>query len=414
MAANLPGGLGFGKSLLYIVLALFVGLVLVKYFLNKAPSFSPGYTSNPKEIQVTYVPSDYKYDIDDENAIAILSNPHRYRREFNNLIYNFNLSLLKHVAKRMNLPDSLQRNVEKEYQKHHDYLKQLYFNDFVHIKDTTANMYETWYENDSKSAVEVMNEVASKYTCFLINHVIVTMLKAGSNNFSAKGRKIDTPCGIAMTEAVRPMMKRMEDKAAILDFATSKGILEEKVEKAIAELATMELRDKKGLSKQLQTKIWGYAVSSTDIEVSAISVLKVGFKLNEYFNVDLNSKKRTVEVTLPEPRILSHEVYPRIDKLDIGWMREVENADLNRNFNVLRGEFRREALESDLMDKAKTQADELMHLMLQPLVSSMSKSYKLKVKFRGNPDEDFDPDILDNANTAPKTKNPEHQLSESF
>ncbi len=414
MAANLPGGLGFGKSLLYIVLAIFVGIVLVKYFLNKAPSLAPSYTSNPKEIQITYVPSDYKYDLDDENAIAILSNPHRYRREFNNLIYNFNLSLLKHVARRMNLSDSLQQNVEKEYQKHHDYLKQLYFNDFVQIKDTTANIYETWYENDSKSAVEVMNEVASKYTCFLINHVIVTMLKAGSNNFSAKGKKIDTPCGIAMTEAVRPMMKRMEDKAAILDFATSKGILEEKVEKAIAELATMELRDKKGLSKQLQTKIWGYAVSSTDIEVSAISVLKVGFKLNEYFNVDLNSKKRTVEVTLPEPRILSHEVYPRIDKLDIGWMREVENADLNRNFNVLRGEFRREALESDLMDKAKTQADELMHLMLQPLVSSMSKSYKLKVKFKESSDGDFDPDIIDNANTTSKKKNTKHQLSESF
>jgi len=120
MAANLPGGLGFGKSLLYIVLAIFVGVVLVKYFLSKAPSLVPSYTSNPKEIQITYVPADYKYDLDDENAIAILSNPHRYRREFNNLIYNFNLSLLKHVARRMNLSDSLQQNVEKEYQKHHD------------------------------------------------------------------------------------------------------------------------------------------------------------------------------------------------------------------------------------------------------------------------------------------------------
>ena len=65
-------------------------------------------------------------------------------------------------------------------------------------------------------------------------------------------------------------------------------------------------------------------ISSTDIEVSAISILKVGFKIDQYFDLKLNTKNKIVTVTLPEPTVLSHEVYPRIDKLDIGWFREIE------------------------------------------------------------------------------------------
>ncbi|MCB0620379.1 MAG: DUF4230 domain-containing protein, partial [Saprospiraceae bacterium] len=119
-------------------------------------------------------------------------------------------------------------------------------------------------------------------------------------------------------------------------------------------------------------------------------VLKVGFDLHKYFEINIDGNRKTVVVTLPEPEILSHEVYPRIDKLDIGWMREVEDADFNKNFNLLRKEFRREALESDIMDKAKTQAQELMQTMLGPLISKIGRDYKLQVAFHNT-----NPGILD-------------------
>ena len=69
-------------------------------------------------------------------------------------------------------------------------------------------------------------------------------------------------------------------------------------------------------------------------------------------SVELNARNNIVTVTLAEPQILSHEVYPKIEKLDIGWLREVEEINLNESFNVLREEFRREAYESDVMDLA--------------------------------------------------------------
>jgi hypothetical protein len=81
-----------------------------------------------------------------------------------------------------------------------------------------------------------------------------------------------------------------------------------------------------------------------------------------------------------------------VDKLDIGWMREISTEDFNRIFDALRTDFRRDALESDIMDKSKTQAADLMNTMLGPLVNSLNPRYKIKVRYRITTpeyDEDF-------------------------
>lgn len=377
-APTSPRTLNIGRLLIFVLALCVIGILAYKQF-GGAIS---GYTSIPQEYQINYVPSDFNISIDEQEALEILSNPHRNRKAFNDLVYDINLGILYHVANRMNLSESQKGQIQKEYDKHHPYLRNLYFNDFVSIKDTTSGLYQTWYDNEGSNAVTVLHEVAAKYTCFLVNHIITTLVPTDGGSIFAKGQNIDTPCGVALTEALQPMIKRLEDRAAIQDFSRSRGLLQEKVEKVIAELATMEIRDKKGLNKQMQTKVFGFNVSTSDIEVSAISIMKVGFKLDQYFDISLNSKQGIVTITLPEPTVLSHEVYPKIDKLDIGWMREVKSVDLNKNFNALRTEFRRDALESDVMDKAKTQAIEIMNTMFGPAISGLNSRYKMRVKFK--------------------------------
>ncbi len=367
--------------MLVALLALgFVAVLLYRYYQNNLSD----YTVIPKELQINYKDAEFEINIDEEDALAILSNPQRYRREFNQLVYDVNMSILSHVANRMGLSAAIKSKVKEEYEKHHPYLKNLYYNDFIAMQDSTASLYQTWYDNQGTNAVEVLREVAAKYTCFLVNQVVTTLVETtGNGSIYARGKSVDTPCGVAMQEALQPILKRLEERAAIDDFSRSKGLMQEKVEKTIAELATVEVRDKKGMSKQLQTKVWGFSVSSTDVEVTAISILKVGFKLNEYFDIALNSNAGVVTITLPEPTILSHEVYPKIDKLDIGWLREVKSVDLNKTFNVLRAEFRRDAVEeNNVYEKAEKQAVELMNTMFEPVVSSMNRRYKIKVRFR--------------------------------
>ena len=383
--------LRFGRILIFLLVA---GLFLVLYLKfgpkRGADAGNKGsYTNIPQEIQIKYLPATFRVDIDEEDALAIITNPKRYRKEFNDLVRTMNLSVLEHVSNRMNLGETVRSQIRQEYEKSHPYLRNLYFQDFLSLQDSTSSMARTWYNSESKSAVDVLREVASKYTCFLVNQIMATVLNTENGSYYGKGRKVETPCGIAIQEALNPMMKRMEASASIVDFSRSKNMLEERVEKVITELATYEVQSKKGLNKQMQTKVFGMAVSSTDIEISAISIMKLGFKLDQYFGIDLNTRNEVVTITLPEPQILSHSVYPKLDKLDIGWLREVKGVDLNTAFDLLRGEFIREAEREDAFEKAKAQAQEVMGTMMGPIINGLSPNYKLRVKFHSIPSEEF-------------------------
>lgn len=371
--------LGWIRIALVLVL---IGIGIYALRNCKRPSLGGLGLSAPKEVMVNYQPVKFNFQLDEEYALAVLTHPYRYRDEFDKLVRDINLALLDHVGRRMGLSDSLQYAFVSAYDQHHDYLKDLYFKDYVALIDTTEAAYQTWYESYNTRALDLFKEVAYKYTCFLMSQVVSSVLNSSEGKLLALGEEIKSPCGIALSEGLQPMLARLNERAAIADFSASRDLLQEKVETVILELATLEVRDKKGLSKQLQTRVWGFAVSTTDIEVTAISILKVGFDLNEYFELALDERQRQVTITLPAPRILSHEVYPKLDKLDVGWLRELSNEDLNKAFNALRTEFRREALDDGVLERAKTHAEQQMQALLGPLLQSVNGRFKLRVVFQ--------------------------------
>lgn len=376
------GGSIFSGQIILLILVVAAGIIFYKScFSGSGFSFSGG----PKPINLTYVDSDFQPNLNEESTLRILSEPEKYKKEFDDLVYHFNLSLLYHTANRMDLHDTLKRRLEPAYQVHHAYLKNLYYNDFIDLKDTTANLYESWYNDQANQAVQIFNEVAGKYTCFFVTQILATLLKADGGRLMAKGKNVQTPCGVALQEGLQPMVERLRKKAEIMDFSASRGLLKEKVRKGIAELATYELRSRLGIDKTLQYKIFGLSISETDIRVEAISVIKAGFKLDQFFDVTFSPKKGIIYVTLPEPTILSHEVYPRVDKLDVGFLAGINGEEMNRNFNELRRQFRQDALENEhVLDKAKLRADSVMQLIMGPAVKSINRQYKLQVRFQNN------------------------------
>lgn len=375
------GNRGVNKTQLFILLTIAGILGTLAY--KSYSGGSGGFLSGPAEYQLQYLPAEFKMNLDPEEALAILQNPKRYRREFDQLVYDINTDILQHVSRRMGLNDSLRIAVLAEYDRQHPQFKELYYTDFMRARDSTAAVYETWYEEGGGKLVEVFEEIASNYTCFMVNKVLAVVIRTRNGNILAKGADVENPCKIATGEALRPLMARMAERAAIDDFSKSKGLFQQKVENLIGELATIEIRDKKGINKQLQTSIWGLSVSETDVEITAISILKVGFKLDRQFDIQLTERDKVVTIILPEPQILSHEVLPKIEKLDIGWMRELESVNINEGVNSLREAFRAEALESDVMSRAKIQAREMMNTMFQPLVRTIGSDYRIEVQFRG-------------------------------
>jgi len=343
--------------------------------------FTPkGGSYEKKDFKVTYRATDFAYKIDDAYTLKLLADPTSHRREFNNFLYEYNMALLSHLGKRMGFTEDLMISARDRYNDHHAYIKDLYYKDFMKLRVSANKATDTWYNQDQSKAVEAFNEVSSKYTCFMVNHILTSILETKNGYLEVEGRQINEPCTIALDEGIAPMMKRLKERAIVDDFTRSRGMLSEKVENTISELATMEVRDKKGLRRKLQSKVMGYKVSSTDIDISAISILKAGFDLHAYFDIRMDKQSKDLIVTLPQPKILSHEVYPRVDKLDVGWMRSISDQDFNDNFNLLREQFRKDAVTSDIFNKSKLKVVEVLEILLSPLLSD---GYKMKVEFKG-------------------------------
>ena len=368
----------FGKKLLLVALLCLAGFLLYKIFWQD----SDVQNSIPRAMQVTYQQSDFKMNLDERATLEILSNPARYRNEFDELILNFNSGIVSHVCNRMGLNAQLKAECLAEYKKMHPYIRQMYYNDFVGLTDTTNRIYQTWYENQAAGASELLNEVASKYTCFFITNIIGTVLKTQDGKLAVNGKKVETPCGIALTEGVRPMIKRLSDAAAVRDFTNARQLMKEKVERTITELAVKEISDKKGIRVTNPTKVMGYEVSQTNIEIVAVSVMKIGFKLDKNFDVQADDKTKKVIVTLPQPQILSHEVYPKVENLDVGWLREINSQDFNESINRLRQAFRDDVMNSQAFEQSKQRAREVMDLMLAPAVKNINRGYKVEVRFQ--------------------------------
>lgn len=393
----IEGGVSFIQKFMLFALICVAGFLLYQAFGGTEETTS----SIPRAMQVTYVPSDFKMQLDNQKTLEILSNPQRYKNEFDKLILDFNTNLVIHVANRMNLTAQQKSAAVNEYRKMHPSIRQMYFNDFISLGDTTNQTYQSWYENESASAVDLLNEVASKYTCFFITNIIGTILKTQDGKLAVSGKAIETPCGIALTEGLRPMVKRLQETAAIRDFSRAHNLMKERVERAITELAVMELRDKKGMKVQNSSKLMGYSVSTTELEIVAISIVKVGFNLQNYFSISVDDKSKSVIVTLPQPQIVSHEVYPKIENMDIGFMRDLSSQDINDNINKLRQAFREDANKSDIFQKAQVRAQEVMKMMLDPMVRNINKNYKIVVQFHTPQSLDKD---LPTQYSTPRTK----------
>ncbi len=382
MKPKLPkpfGKAGKAAKPLLIIAAAAIALVGgYRFFFSDSSSFK----RVPRDVQVAFHDAEFKPELDEEATLEILTKPQRHRQEFNDLVYQFNTQILQHVGERMGLPDSIQALVMAEYDKHHPYLRQLYFNDFMTLQDSTSDLYNKWYNNHYNSAVDMLEEVTSKYTCFFVNQIMASVLETTDGKISVLGTKRETPCGVAMQEALAPMLKRLRESAEIKDFSASKGLLKERIEKNAAQLITYEVQSKMGLNKRMVTTLFGLDVSSTEIEITAMSVAKIGFDLDKYFEISINERKKEVVVSLPQPEIIAHDVHPRIDKLDVGWWQGIDKDDLNKGIDRLRREFRRKIRQSDAFDKAKKQAEEVMNSMIGPVVQALAPDYKLRVRFR--------------------------------
>ncbi|MFM7154954.1 MAG: hypothetical protein ACKOZV_12620, partial [Bacteroidota bacterium] len=81
-----------------LVLLICVALVLLYNIFFSAGSTSlTSFFQPSKEVKLTYVPSDFNPNLDEEATLRVLAQPDVYAKEFDDIVYHFNVNLLYHV-----------------------------------------------------------------------------------------------------------------------------------------------------------------------------------------------------------------------------------------------------------------------------------------------------------------------------
>ncbi|RMD75872.1 MAG: hypothetical protein D6818_01095, partial [Bacteroidetes bacterium] len=159
---------GFVRILLAVTLVSVVGIIGWQYYQTQMAD----YTHVPKEVQLTFRPSQFEGKIDEELAIPVLEHPFRYHREFQQLVWQLHTAMLDHLANRLGVPDSLRQAMHEAYAAQHEWVSELIFEDYTRLRDTSAADYEAWYQTLATNAVERFYEVTARYSCTVINAVI--------------------------------------------------------------------------------------------------------------------------------------------------------------------------------------------------------------------------------------------------
>ena len=133
------------RLLIVVLIMSFVGIMIWRS--NRQATLGT-YSNVPQELQINYVPQEFRLNVDEEKVLTILANPQRNRQAFNSLVRQVNLAILDHVGRRMDLTPSQLTQISNEYEKHHPYLRNLYYSDFLALKDTTDLAVQTWYESE--------------------------------------------------------------------------------------------------------------------------------------------------------------------------------------------------------------------------------------------------------------------------
>lgn len=103
-----------------------------------------------------------------------------------------------------------------------------------------------------------------------------------------------------------------------------------------------------------------YKYGDRKILMSCKAVIKAGIDLNEISEEDIRTDGRTIEVTLPEPKIVSFEMDPRLVRTEMkevtGFRSEFSQEDKNKIMHLGEQAIRQDLQNLDILRDANTNA----------------------------------------------------------
>lgn len=301
--------------------------------------------------------------------------------EVENAVWNLHDSALTHVTRSLNLTDSSTRLLRKNLRERNSAIATLYIDEarreFVQAQVIPGEV--RYFSYRLSDAARSFSRVLSRRLCDVM--ILSYGLSSPSRQDSMPGQLLEVPCKIVLGEVLLPISESLESQGLLADYLEGREAVSERIRHAIVELATAEDDFDIALSETYRREIlWGSSVAHLRLHVKAR--VKAGFDLREFFSYEVDVDARSLIVTLPEPRLLSVEVLPKIQSMEDGWFVDIDEDKINQALATGRIRAAEAAVSSGLLGNARSNASLLIVDMLSPLAYTPTTNLRIVVDFK--------------------------------
>lgn len=311
--------------------------------------------------------------------------------------------ILDFLSEKLELTEEERQSVQTNYNEYHEKFAGDYYNQLIELnKSTFSGKEETFITYGTAQSVRNLSSILSSNICNLAGFVI-TVTTAHSQKTSPLGMLLGKPCQFLLSVGLNPILRELKRRAVIQDFTISKVSLIQHFREMIVELGTVKESFRAVFDEAYTVKLILGLKSEAKLKLRVKSIVKAGFKLDKFFNLEFDHGAKNIVLTLPEPEILSNEIDARVKKLENGWFVKIDEEKLNRENQKVREWSYDKAIESEMLKDARRNAKLILKTIFQPILLSTDPEYKISIKFKSSGSETIedktdDPEVNEEGN----------------
>ena len=300
---------------------------------------------------------------------------------FSNAINEINSELLRFLFEAFELTTEQKRTIRNEYSKSHSIIASEYFQSYKRKLKEIEYLppSETTFAYPTYTDIDAFGDILSQKVCTIVSILL------SSTNLSLIGAinsLYSDPCEYVIVSAVNPILEGLENSALIKDHLMCRLNIKEHVREMILELATIKDGYKADFATTYERKIFfDLFRSEADLRANVTGIIKAGFDLNKYFDLNINDEYKKFIITLPEPEILSTDIDYKITDMNDGWFIEINEKNINQSFALVKKRLQRDAIRSGILIKAKENVSKVVDIIFKPIAMLPQMQYSIEIKY---------------------------------
>lgn len=346
--------------------------------------FVHGYkTDISDKSQEIVVDSTESLDIQVSEVLSSLSdiNSSEPSGKFRNAVDTVYSTIIKKVSKKYGLSEDQTNEALKIYSNMSD---SLVVDHFESLKEMSLHRKEL----GKSSFIDLKySSVASDFHALLTDKVCLITTTVMTYVTMSPNYKVllKNSCRVILEDIVYNWADSLKTHGLVLDIVESKHKIEQHTRRAISELATAQDEITESINRTYsRTFFEGYWIewtSTANLDIEARSVVKAGFKLHEYYSVNIDPEKQLITIILPRAQILSNTPDYEIKNDEEGFFVGITKEKRNRAFSDLKMAIESTALNRGILEEAESNALDIVTYFYLPLTQLPGSRFDIQVEY---------------------------------